>query len=469
MTGYLEYIPVTEVPRKVTINPGDPEGQTDAWGHSLCWWRSDSPYFHPWTLVSPQDSWKKNPRTLFRMDRKDMKLFWDSGGFMVGISRFPGMVPGLFEPIGSLAHGGVQASIDVVRWYDQYAQKGDACMILDAPAWEIDPKVYAATKNPIAALRFGSTDEYERALTKTIKNAEKMLEIRKGDYDLFGVVHGPEPKLLDRWYHRLSRVGDFDGWSFVAKVNPALYVTALVMAHAYTPRKPVHYLGHGGAMMFTLAAYLAAKTNNRITTDSSTATRSSSGYLWNIPGTLRGLFIGGGGLKQRDGSGGEELRPVKWPEIPCDCPVCRWMEPSYLVSSVYEAKTFITLHNLYQMVQFAKMTNSLKNDREALEAVAPKDAGPLLDAIDYYLEHGIEAFLRKAGDKTDDKTPFAWLGKKYRKGQTVLSDHDPENLGRCQMCLKNEAERKWPAIPTPEQKQLNVCPDCEDKLSMRAS
>ncbi len=458
MSGYLEYIPVSEIPRRITMNPTDSEGFTDAWGHSLSWWRKDSPFFHPWMLVSPQESWRKDPRKFFRVNRDDMKLFFDSGGFMVGISKFPGMTPGLFEPIGSLAHGGVSAAIDVVRWYDANARKGDACMILDAPAWEIDPKVYAATKNPLSALRFGSTDEYERALTKTIKNAEKMLEIRKGDYDLFGVVHGPEPRLIDRWYHRLSRVGDFDGWSFVAKVNPALYVTALVMAHAYTPRKPVHYLGHGGAMMFTLAAYLAAKTNNRITTDSSTATRNSSAYLWNIPGTLRGLFIGGAGLKQRDGTQGPQ-RPVKWPEIPCDCPVCRWMGPEDYRSDIYEAKTFILLHNLYQMVQFTKVTNALKNDREALETVAPKDIGPLLDAIDYYLDHGIEAFLRKAGDKTNEKNPFSWLGKNYQKGQTVLADHDPEYLGRCEMCLKTDADRRY--------EKLKVCNDCFDKLSMK--
>lgn len=449
MTGYVAYVPVFEVPRVTTYDEkGD--RRYDLWGRSLTWWRETDYYRHDWVLTSPQAHWGKDVRREMLVEDDRTHIFFDSGGFMVGVGKFPGMEGSDFPVIGANAFGGVTSAIDVSRWYERNARKGDPCMILDAPSWQIDPKLYAQTNSPTHSTVQGTEEEFERALTKTVKNAEKMLELRRGNYDLFGVVQGAEPRLMDRWFNRLKRTGDFDGWAFSAKFNPAVYVMVLALGHHYSPNKPFHILGHGGATMFCLAAYVANKTNNRITTDSSTATRMSSGYQWYIPGTLKPFFVGG---------------RTDWPDVPCDCPVCSYHGPDDFFSGIYEAKSLLTLHNLYQILGYVKLVNAVKGDREALERIAPKEVPPLLDALDYYFDHGLDALIRKAGDPEKGKRmTFASIARKFSQGQTTLEEHDPTDLGMCNLCRKNPAEKEFRNDGNPE--PLFLCSDCHGRLAV---
>jgi hypothetical protein len=432
MVGYVDYVPVYYEARS----------GVDAWDHTLGWWRKSDYYQHQWVLTSPMTHWRvPSFRDDVGVDAPNTHVFYDSGGFMLIAGHFPGHKLRINPVIGAPGVGDVGTAIEVTRWYDQTARKGDPCMILDAPvvSRKESAKGSAAFKVAFAGLERGGIEDVERALGKTIRNAEKMLEIRKGNYDLFAIAHGIDPRTLVRWFNRLHRVGEFDGWAFAPKGDIELLMTAMALIHANIPKKPIHLLGQAGMQAFATAAYLAAHIDSRITLDSSTAIRYAHEHAWLLPGSLRAVNI----------TPSTPEAPWVWPDIPCQCPVCSMNGPQEYRSESADGAFYLVLHNLYQIIAYTKLVNAAKGRRDVLEQLAPKSAIAVFDAFDYYLENGWEAFIRRE----------SLIGKKFDKSQSVLQDFDSNYLGLCDLCHSTDAEKRY--------QKLVVCLDCYTKLAAR--
>ena len=414
--GYIDYVPV--------IGAEDNRARrTDDFGHSFGWWRPTDYYLHPWVLVSPMTYWQVTDVRRRMGAMTGVHIFWDSGGFMVLTGSFPGTRSPVKPAIGAAGIGDRAHAAQVVEWYNQGAVRGDPCMILDSPIVKFKESRDRAEGHSAAfgifGMEHGTLEQFDRALAKTAANGALMLERRTGDYDLFGVVHGWDGKTMLRWMERLQRVGQFDGWAFNTKANgpsdPTTFRLAMALSHHYAVDRPIHFLGHSGARAFVAAAYLAAHLRGaRVTLDSSTPVRYASERVYIIPGTLDGLNI-------------SPEQP--WPDIPCDCPVCRCNGPDQFTTTATNAWSYLTLHNLWHFTAFVRMVNSVRHRREELLALGTAESATDFAAFDYYLDKGLETFVRR------DST----IGKRFDAAQRTIGEYDADVHGPCVVCREEEA------------------------------
>lgn len=453
----FEYIPV--------VADWPVEAASDPYGFDRAWYRDSSYYRYKWFLTSPMTSWKKRAREQYQAT-VDTQIFHDSGGFMLVKGNFPGSPRQSISTIASPVVGGISTAMEVADWYNQSARKvggvRDPCMILDAPVVrageprELDDtgdadSDYGAFQGLVEA----TDEEFERALVKTCKNAEVMLERRKGDYDLFGVIHATRPAQFDTWFRRLDRVGEFDGFAIPPKANPMLMAMGLVLAHHYFPKKPVHFLGQGGSRAFVSCAYFSRFVSGRVTVDSSTATRYARRTVYILPGQLKGIQLL---TKWPKGTPREGQPYPLLPEVPCDCPVCKWNGPEAFRGG--EGKSLVGLlnaHNLHQIVRYAKEVEAAAGNRALLLTLGPSEqVRAILDIFDSYRERGYEAILQNEGT----------LRLGYDRGQRTMKDWgEPEP--RCDLCLivGKEAHHPWDAGVDQDGKpvKMNLCDECWEK------
>ena len=81
--------------------------------------------------------------------------------------------------------------------------------------------------------------------------------------------------------------------------------------------------------------------------------------------------------------------------IPCMCPVCSQIDSINMLSSQGSAPGgIISLHNLYQLIQYTKLCNSLKDDKEVyrnfIRKFFDKEVQLAIEFIDYSLDKGFD-------------------------------------------------------------------------------
>ncbi|MDE1879483.1 MAG: hypothetical protein KGI89_02940 [Euryarchaeota archaeon] len=431
MTKDINYIPVPDHETLATSTLRSPLG------HSFSWWKPTDLFQHPWVLTSPDMFWRtsinqEHPKARVLMGvPESQRVFFDSGGYLLYAGKFNGTAD------------------EVTDWYNAAAARGDFCMILDQPPLHKKEGAFGHFQ-----VEDGSDEEFEHALRWSTRNARRMLQRRKGDYDLAAVAHGRtgktagKPTEMLRWAKTMLQQGEFDGMAFAPRHSWKLQLMGMVIAHEYMSTKSVHFLGLSGIRPFVLAAYLSSVTDCRVTLDSST-------YLyWGV----RRFY-------SFTGSAEFAALPLRdpWPDNPCSCPVCTWFGVHDLCemqndASTEVAKHLLMLHNLYSTLMLAKKVNSLKRNREALVSLASRDTEAIMDGFDYYLKHGLEKFQQHF-PRID-----AAVRATFKSSQRTLGTYGPEPRPACEACLAQPSvtERLDFGRTTHE-----LCQSCADLVDRR--
>jgi tRNA-guanine family transglycosylase len=423
--GDLAYIPA--VAPSVSRDPNNQ--RRDALGFTMYWgWPTD--YFrYPWRLTSPMEVWKvgnqpmPNARERMRIP-KEQKTMWDSGGFMLLQNRF---------------HGTAQ---EVSEFFNIGAIRGDLCFILDRPPFHRE--LGTAGHFDVTA---ATNEEAEDALLWTARNAKRMLETQKGEYDLAMVVHGRTPTEMLRWYRVLDKTGRFDAISFAPKHDFRAQMMAGIMIAEFGAGRPAHILGLSGARALAYSAYISNFYKGRITHDSSAPMIHAQRHTFLMPYQLNGTKI--------------NAADTVWPDIPCDCPVCitngpqQYDEASEEGFSVY----LLSLHNLYQVARYVRMLSAVRKDRERLLQMAPRETRVLFDAFDLYREKGLEAFERHL-PKLE-----AAARAEFKGSQMTLQNWEQGKAELCEVCARRGGTVEYQA-PYDRTTYL-VCAECSGRLLKR--
>jgi len=128
--------------------------------------------------------------------------------------------------------------------------------------------------------------------------------------------------------------------------------------------------------------YLARYIDN-ITSDSSGWAQGAMQRKYFMPGAFGKFEMFFGGHNKAD---------LK--QLPCTCPVCEKVgnEVGILSAKGSAPGGIISLHNLYQLIQFSKLCNSLKDDadifKEYIRKFYDEEVNKSIEFIDYSLEKG---------------------------------------------------------------------------------
>jgi len=313
---------------------------------------------------------------------KDKVLIGDSGGFQIASFKKKGLVCNL-TPLKSL------------RWQEANCDIG---MNLDVPP--------TLDKVP-------SFSEFNDALKVSVDNF-KLFESKRENYKLklYNVLHGETIKHMDIWYNAVKDF-NFDGWAVGMKPPWDSMIQAMGFMYLWEKGEfdkssftGVHFFGTSGKHVCPTLAYCASKLKKqKVTYDSSSYNIGSIYRTYYLPYDI------GPSL-----SFGEKFK-VQNPNItslPCRCPVCNSIDDiNDLNGKDIYAGTLISLHNMWQYVQFNDTLNGLVNQKDKFVDYLNKiniDKKTLVsfDFIDFAMEHGLDKAVKKFNNwlisQTIDKT-----------------------------------------------------------------
>jgi tRNA-guanine family transglycosylase len=300
---------------------------------------------------------------------KDKIFISDSAGFQMASFKRRGEVC----PITAL---------DSLRWQEENADIG---MNLDIP-----PNIDG---NP-------SYEDFMSALNDSVINF-KFFEDNRVNYDmkLYNVMHGEKLSMMEIWYNKVKHF-NFDGWAIGIKppFDPMLQSLGFMFLHDKGEfNKPsfkgLHFFGTSGKHVVPALVYLASKLKSGILTYD-----SSSYNIGSIYRTYYSPFDFGPHL-----SFGEKFKTEnpKLKILPCMCPVCSNISSINELNTVdIYAGTLISLHNMFQYVQYHEVLSSLVEDKEKfldyLKKINISDRTlKSIEFIDYALAEGVEKAAKR--------------------------------------------------------------------------
>jgi len=265
---------------------------------------------------------------------KDKTLIGDSGGFQIASFKKRGEVCNL-------------TPIDSLRWQEANC---DVMMNLDIPP--------TLDKIP-------TYEDFMKALDESVKNFELFERERKRhDNFLLNVLHGENIKLMDIWY---DKVKDFKFDGFAVGMKPPWDPMIQAMGFMYLWEKGefekesfkwVHFFGTSGKNVVPAIVYMASKlpSHIRVSYDSSS---------YNIGSIYRTYYLPlDQGPNLSFGNKFEKINP-HLKQLPCMCPVCSSVgDVNELNTTDIYAGTLISLHNLYQYIDYNNILNSIVNDKD---------------------------------------------------------------------------------------------------------
>ena len=342
-------------------------------GHRLGWWLPDGIFSHKYVLISAYYSLGQG--SLLRKKYEigsDVTLIVDSGGFQQ---------LNLNEKLGQMR---------VLRHQEDIADIG---FVLDRPPVKIEHKERHSDVKPLP------WDEMIQCAKITVKNAKLVEEKRAGESNvkIYNVLQGgTDLKRIEAWYNIVNEA-NLDGWAIAPKPpsDPVGVARALIFAHA-NQFKRIHILGVSGTSTIPIISYMGKFFETNITFDTATLVLEAKGYSsYRFYYDNKKMFFG----RRRN-----TYSPTKIKLLPCDCPVCSFLNeeqenPAEFFHNVTDYSTsLMTIHNLYEKIRTVRYLNAIRDDEDLflsyLEAKS-KRAIQAFNEINYYLDHGYEALRRR--------------------------------------------------------------------------
>lgn len=351
---------------------------------------------------------------------KDKTLITDSAGFQIASFKKRGEE----API---------TAIQSLRWQEANAtEEHDIAMNLDVP-----PNLSGKPTH----------EEFQDALKTSVKNFQFFKENRKNyKMKLYNVLHGESITWLNQWYNAVKDF-NFDGWAVGIKppYNPMLQ--ALGMCYLWEKGElkkdksyGMHIFGTSGKLVVPTIVYMAnklkqevinkeinrlklihkEKINNETDADKKEklmkieiteedvdesklefirVTYDSSSYnIGSIYRTYYLPFDHGPHL-----SFGDKFKRVNphLKELPCKCPVCKTVKDINDLNKVdIYAGTLISLHNMWQYIDYNDVLNSLVGDKDRFieylhKVIRSEKTLKSIEFIDYAMEKGVEIAAKK--------------------------------------------------------------------------
>lgn len=300
---------------------------------------------------------------------KDKLLIGDSGGFQIASFKKRGEVCKL-KPIDSL------------RWQEENCDVG---MNLDIP-----PNLDG---NP-------TFKDFDNALNESVENF-RLFEKERKNYNMrfLNVLHGETLPLAQHWFNKVKDF-KFDGYAIGMKppFDPMLQAFGFMYLwekgeYDKSTFKHLHFFGTSGKHVCPTIVYAASKLKNI------TVTYDSSSYnIGSIYRTYYQPFDLGPHLSFGD-KFVKENPHIK--ELPCMCPVCQSINDiNDLNKTDIYAGTLISLHNMFQYIQYNNILNSLVPHKDKfLEYLHKIDISEKtyksIEFIDYAIDNGLENAAKK--------------------------------------------------------------------------
>jgi len=300
---------------------------------------------------------------------KDCLLMTDSAGFQIASFKKKGEKCGI-------------TALDSLRYQEANA---DIMINLDVP-----PNLDG---NP-------TYESFMEALNTSVENF-KLFEKERKNYDalLYNVLHGETLNLANIWY---DKVKDFknEGWAIGMKPPFDAMLQAFGFMFLWDKGefeketcKGIHFFGTSGKHVCPTLVYAASKLNKiKVTYDSSSYNIGSIYRTYYLPFDMGPHLSFGDKFKR--------INPYL-KELPCKCPVCQSIcNVSDLNGGDIYAGTLISLHNMYQYIQYNDLLNSLVNDKELFLEYLNKiniseKTLKSIEFIDFAIEYGIELAVKK--------------------------------------------------------------------------
>jgi queuine/archaeosine tRNA-ribosyltransferase len=296
---------------------------------------------------------------------KNKTLIGDSGGFQM-----------LSLPDCKLT------PIDSLRWQEENA---NIMMNLDVPP------------------NFGGGYDYERfklALKKSVVNF-KLFEKERQNYKskLYNVLHGDNTQLMEMWYNDVKDF-NFDGWAVGVNPNSDPIVQAMGVMFLHEKGEldksnitGTHFFGKSGKHITPTMTYIASKFPKiKVTYDSSSYNIGSIYRTYYMPYDI-GPHLSFGEKFKTENPNLENL--------PCNCPVCKSIDNIDIINGkeIY-AGTLISLHNMYQYIEYQRMLNNLISNKDKFMSYI-KEIGicdrtfKSFEFIDFCLKEGYYNAIKK--------------------------------------------------------------------------
>jgi len=272
--------------------------------------------------------------------------------------------------------------LDSLRWQEENA---DVAMNLDVP-----PSL------------FGATDykNFMDCLKRSKENFEFFAKNRQNyNMRLYNVLHGDRVELMDIWYKQVKDM-PFDGWATGMKPPSDPMIQALGSMFLWEKgefdkdtTKGLHIFGTSGKHVVPVITYIAHKLNKLVVTyDSSSYNKGSIFRQYSMPLDIGPELVFGENFK---------FNPqIK--TLPCMCPVCNSIKGDEQMLNCTEiyAGVSLSLHNLYQYIQYNNLLNSLVPNKELfmnyLKTINLTERGfKAIEFVDFTMEHGLTEAVKK--------------------------------------------------------------------------
>jgi len=237
-------------------------------------------------------------------------------------------------------------ALESLKWQEE---NGDIIMNLDIPPNLDGNLVY---------------EDFIKALNISVKNFQFFQDNRKNyNTKLLNVLHGETYDLMNIWYEKVKHF-KFDGWGLGIKppFDPMLQAVGFMFLWEKgefdkESTKWLHFFGTSGKNVVPTIVY-AAHILEKVKKVKIDVSFDSSSY--NIGSIYRTYYLPfDKGPHLSFGDKFKKLNP-NLKELPCTCPVCRSIKDiNELNRSDIYAGTLISLHNMYQYIQYNDLLNSL--------------------------------------------------------------------------------------------------------------
>jgi len=364
--GNFTYIPA-EVPGACSMNKNIfwfDNGQKQQLG----WWRPDSVFQYPNVLIS----------AFYGKEWADLRndLEFPDDGFIIGDS-------GGFQLMSLKEWSGKDINVDPTEVFEWQAKNCNVGFPVDYPPFA-DTEAAFEKSITISEANFKvAEDLYELHLQDCHTNNQKPLK-------MYNVLqgYGFDKKKLDRWYAMASKFKNMTdtGWAFGCKpwATPIMIAHQAMYMYEKGHKNRFHFLAVSGSKTIPVMCYLARYIEN-ITSDSSGWAQGAMQRKYFMPGYFGKyeLFFGGHNKAQVN-------------TLPCKCPVCEKVGKNVGILSAQGSAPggIISLHNLYQLVEFSTLCNSLKDDaavfKEFVKKMFDSEVLTAIEFIDYSLENGFD-------------------------------------------------------------------------------
>jgi queuine/archaeosine tRNA-ribosyltransferase len=240
--------------------------------------------------------------------------------------------------------------------------KGEECKIkpIDSLRWqEANADVGFNLDFPPTLGKVAEYKHFQWSLKESVKNFQLFQDERKNyNMKLLNVLHGETLELMDEWYNAIKDF-KFDGWAVGMKPPYDPMIQAMGFMYLWEKGefkkdscKWLHFFGTSGKHVVPTIIYAASFLPDRIK-----VSYDSSSY--NIGSIFRTYYLPfdiGPHL-----SFGEKFSLNKdLTSLPCSCPVCSKIKNiSELNTKDIYAGTLISLHNMYQYIDYNNILNNL--------------------------------------------------------------------------------------------------------------